>query len=267
MPVLRYRKSEKWPLVWVPLALILSVSIYFAIKWGLKPKPIPQINPTQFASPEEAGALLYRRFHPILRQEKMVVLGSAPWVRDYERVWNGFLAAAREDKRKIDTLYEDPALRPIKDFLGMKRQPLAWPSLSPELAEDLKKHLQFGRLIVIHTTFNHSSYRAEDSLTKDLEKALRRPWTALSMLTFPVNAAELENLQPPCPDEVAPTTRGDYVACTSVRISRRFMRKKLDPRLNWLASERHGLGDYFVFIHQAVEQEAPSTTTDESPPQ
>lgn len=184
-----------------------------------------------------------------------MVLGSAPWIRDYDRIWNGFLAAARADKWKIEVLYEDPSLKPIKSFEGLKRQTLSWPEVTPKLASEIKTHLQFGRLVVIHTTFNHSSYRNEDSLTSELERALKRPWTALSMLSFAVDEAELEQIQPPCTDQVAPATRGEYVACAAAKISRRNLRKKLDPAKNWLASERHGLGDYFIFVHQENKDE------------
>ena len=250
MPVLRHKKSPSILLMWIPLCLVLSFALYFTLKWGLKPKPIPQINPTRFELREQIGAVVYRRLRPALRQEKMVVLGSAPWVQDYQHIWNGFIGAAREDKWKIDLLYEDPTLQPIKEFAGLERKSLNWPDPGQELSQELKQHLQFGHLIIIHTTFNHSAHRTEGSLSKDLENTLKRPWTAISMLGFAVNEDELVHLQPKCENEVAPANRSDYVGCAAARISRNFLRKRLDPTLLWAAMNRHGLKDYFLYIHE-----------------
>lgn len=261
MPVVRRRHF--WPMLWVPLALVLSFGLYFALKWGLKPKPIPQINPSQFESLEQVGAVTYRRLRSALRQEKMVVVGSAPWIRDYERLWNGFIAAAREDHWQIHVLFEDPTLRPIKDFSDLNRRPLAWPDASAQVIKEIKEDLRFGHLVVVHTTFNHSAHRGETSLVKELEAAFHRPWTALTMLGFAVTAEELENLQPLCIDEMAPTSRREYAACAAARLSRRFLRKHLDPTRIWAAVEQHGLKDYFIFVHEPTP---PATDSDEPKP-
>lgn len=253
MPVLRTKKGPSLLLIWIPLCVVVSFALYFSLKWGLKPKPIPQINPSQFEISEQIGAVVYRRLRPALRQEKMVVLGSAPWVRDYEHVWNGFIAAAREDKWKIDLLYEDPSLRPIKEFDGLNRKNLTWPEPTPELAAELKQHLQFGHLIIIHTTFNHSAHRTESSLSKELEVALKRPWTSISMLGLAVNEEELNALQPKCEDPISPATRNDYVACAAAKVSRNSFRKRLATDKLWAAMDRHGLKDYFLYVHEPVE--------------
>lgn len=249
MPVLK-RLKPKHSLFWIPLALLLSFSIYFALKWGLKPKPISQINPTQIENLEQVGVLTYRRLRPALRQEKMVLLGSGPWLREYEHVWNGFIAAARQDNWLVDVVFEDPSLRPIKDFKDVQRRPLTWPEPKPELAQELKEHLKFGHLVIVHTTYNLSSHRGEDSLSKELESSLKRPWTAITMLNFAVTEEGLTDLQPHCEDEVSPSTRADYVACAAARVSRRYLRKHLDPAKMWMAMERHGLKDYFLYIFE-----------------
>ncbi len=206
---------------------------------------------------EQIGAVVYRRLRPALRQEKMVVLGSAPWIRDYEQIWNGFIAAAREDKWKVNFIYEDQDLRPIKDFSGLQRKTLSWPDLEPDSIKEIKNHLQFGHLILIHTTFNHSSHRGETSLSRQLESRLNGPWTAISMLGFAVNEEEGALLQPPCEDPMSPATRGDYVACAANRISRRYYRKRLDPMAYWAAMDLHGLKDYFLYIHEPPTAHSP----------
>jgi hypothetical protein len=249
MPVVRNR-NPILPYIWIVLALMVSFGIYFGIKWGLKPKPIPVINPSKFDSLEQIGTVTYRRLRQALRQEKLAVIGSAPWLRDYERFWNGFIAAARQDKWEVKFVFEDPALRPIKDFPGLQRRSLSWPDATQEMVNDLKKTMRFGQLILVHTTFNHSAHRGEISLVKELEAELKRPLVSFTMLSYAVTPEELERIQPPCMDEVAPGSRKEYAACAAVRISRRYMRKKHDPMRYWAAIERHGLKDYFIFIHE-----------------
>lgn len=252
MPIVRSR-NPILPYVWVALALIVSFGLYFGIKWGLKPKPIPVINPSKFDSLEQIGTVTYRRLRQALRQEKVVVIGSAPWLREYDRMWNGFIAAAREDKWQVEYIFEDPALRPIKDFSDLKRRPLSWPEATADMAADLKKTMQFGHLILVHTTFNHSAHRGETSLVKELESQLKRPLVSFTMLNYAVTPEELERIQPPCTDEVAPSTRKEYAACAAARISRRYLRKRHDPASYWAAIERHGLKDYFIFVHEPAE--------------
>ncbi len=249
MPRIRFKKFG-WSLFWIPAVLALSFGIYFLAKWGLKPKPIPQINPTQFESLEQVGAVTYRRLRPALRQEKMVVLGSSPWLGEYDRVWNGFLAAAREDNWQIELLLEESSLRPIKDFAGLDRQSFNSPfPLSPLLPEIIDK-LAAGKLLLVHTLFNFSSHRGEISVSKELEDSLRRPWTSITMLGFAVDEEELKSIQPECREEDRPTSRDQYLACAQTRLARRYLRRRLDAGKTWASVERHGLKDYFLFLHQ-----------------
>ncbi|MBX7231205.1 MAG: hypothetical protein K1X29_03870 [Bdellovibrionales bacterium] len=249
MPRLRFKKIPL-SLLWIPIVALFSFSIIFAIKWGLKPKPIPQINPTSFEELEQIGAVTYRRLSSALRQEKMLIMGSAPWIQNYEKVWNGFIAAAREDHWKIDIVFEETEARAIKSFSGLERESISMNPLNFfQMNSSLKKHLSFGHLVLVHTWFNYSAHKNPLSLTLELEKQLKRPWPAITMLGFAISEAELLHLQPPCRNEINPPVE-DYSACAAMRFSRRQLRRRLDPNKNWAALEQHGLKDYFLYIHQ-----------------
>ncbi len=249
MPVLRKQKPVL-SIVWVIMAVMVSFGLYYGIKWGLKPKPIPVMNPSKFESLEQVGAVVYRRLRQALRQEKIVVIGSAPWLREYDRLWNGFVAAAREDKWQIQVIFEDPSLRPIKEFSDLSRRPLSWPTPAPEMIEDLKKSVQYGHLILVHTTFNHSGHRGQNSLVKELETAFKRPLMAFTMMSLATTAEELDAIQPPCENETAPSNTREYGPCAAAKMSRRYLRKHLDPLSFWAAVDRHGLKDYFIYVHE-----------------
>lgn len=243
-------RLNKWgSLLWIPFAFALSFSVYFVVKWGLKPKPIPEFNPTKFESMEQIGAVAYRRLRAALMQEKLLVIGSNPWLRDYEKVWNGLIAAAREDKWNIDVLYEDQALAAIQNFSGLKRQQLSLPDISNPMTQELKSHLMYKHILVVHTTFNHSAIKGEGSWRAEIEGVLKRPWTTVTMLGFGTNEAEIEALQPACIDHLEPATKEQYLACSAVKISRQYLRKKLSTTDYWAAMQRHGLKDHYLFVH------------------
>src|SRR5262245_22285128 len=96
--------------LWILLALALSTGVYFTIRYGLRPKPIPILNVTEFSNGEQIGAVIYRRLRQNIRQERLVVLGSLPELAVSADVWNGFLKTAVEDKVRVDAFFQWPNL-------------------------------------------------------------------------------------------------------------------------------------------------------------
>lgn len=234
------KKSHLLYFIWIPLAVLLSFAVYFVLKWGLKPKPIAQINPTRFEEPEQIGAVVYRRLRAVLRQEKLLVIGSASWINDSDKIWNGFIAAAREDGVQIARLYQEESVRPVKEFKGLPVAPLD--------GAKFDRDRDGSKLVVLHTTSLRSSHSDKNSLTRQLEQELKRPWPSITLLSLAVTGEEIEALEPPCP--IAQIQSEPHsLGCSSARISRKFLRRRYDPTALWAAMERHGLKDYLLFVH------------------
>src|SRR4051812_29027396 len=89
-PQTGYLKTmSRW--FWIAASVLISTLIYFTIRYGLSPKPIPVMNLTQFQNEEQIGADLYRRLRQNIRQERLLVLGSSADIPQIQSLWTGFL--------------------------------------------------------------------------------------------------------------------------------------------------------------------------------
>ena len=111
------------------LWIILTVAFLFAggglfVFFGgnVELQPTRVLNPTNFSKPEEIGAIVFRRFWQELHTEKLVVVGSSPFLKEYDRVWLGFLSVANESKLHFDKVFTQPGLRQLVP----EAEPLDW---------------------------------------------------------------------------------------------------------------------------------------------
>jgi hypothetical protein len=236
---------------WILLSAALSSSIYLSIRYGLKPKPIPQINPTAFDKPEQIGATVYRRLRGQIRREGVLVLGSTPLVQSYDRIWDGFLRAAYEDRVHVEVAYQ------LRDLLT----PPALSNLRPsELGTDEKSrtpfvqevlgHYRRGKMVVIHTLSEDASHLVKGSISRRLSRLPNNPVVSISIVPFAVTKEGVESLQPPCQDSLSQEANNQRLACAAKRISEKFLRKHLPTDKYVAAVERHGLKEYLLFVYE-----------------
>lgn len=237
----------KW--IWVLFALSVSSGIYFSIRYGLQPKPIPQLNPTVFENPEEIGVVTYRALRASLRQERVLVLGSAPALQDYQAIWNGFVKAALADGIKIDHVFEREDLQlPSALSASHVRIVKAGEIQAPAFANDIRADYERGDLEVIHILNSESTHLMPDTVTRKLQQLPDLPVVSISMLPMAVREEDLERLEPHCMDPRTDNNPSDRLGCAAARISRHYLRKHL-PQDKWVAAiERHGLKEYLLFV-------------------
>lgn len=236
---------QKW--LWVLLALIVSSGIYFSIRYGLRPKPIPIMKPTYFGSLEEMGVVTYRRLRQQIRSEKIIILGTDFTSPENQDVWKGLIKAALDDKVRIQTVMYDEKNPPIEYF--NKFTNLEFGALSDK---DFKTILLNSRrrdgLLVILTTNHDSSHLYKGSLTKKLESSALGPIFSLSQTSLILNKEQLETLSQSCAD-LDPNDFLSRMDCIIFRFSRQHQRRKLDVEKLYGAVERYGLKEYLMFIH------------------
>src|SRR5262245_15619123 len=90
---------SRW--LWIFLAVMISTGVYFTIRYGLRPKPIPVLNPTEFQELKQIGVVLYKRLHQNIRAERIVMLGSSEDIKGYEQIWQGLAESVLADKEKL----------------------------------------------------------------------------------------------------------------------------------------------------------------------
>src|SRR6187200_922925 len=100
---------KRW--LWFLVSIVISTGVYFTLRYGLRPKPIPVLNATEFAETPQIGAVIYKRLRQEIRGERIVLLGSTPELQDYEQVWMGLLKTAVADQINIPVLFQHEGLK------------------------------------------------------------------------------------------------------------------------------------------------------------
>ena len=239
---------SRW--IWVILSVAISTFVYFTIRYGLNPKPIPLMNLTQFEDLEQMGAVVYKRVRQNMRQERVIIIGSSPEVVSEMSVWTGLLKSALSDHLNIDVVFQRRGLKELPR-LG------EWETIefdqvevvSGQLFEQIKARLQRGHLIVVRTSTIESTHLVKSSLSKELDRALRQPIMSISTLPLALEAQAEDDLQTLCLNER--DADGVFrLNCAAHRAAKKALKKKPDPTKTWAVLERHGLKEFLIFVHQ-----------------
>lgn len=245
---------SRW--LWIVLAVSVSTTVYFTIRYGLRPKPIPVMNPTKFESLDQIGVVIYKRLHQNIRAERLVVLGSSPNLKDYDHVWAGLLQMALTNKKQKVAVFNHESLS--ADWVkknGLTATSFSSADLdSDSLIKKLKDMVSKGQLIFVHLPTIESSHLVNHSLSKRLDPVLRQPVLALSTLRFAINQDELDEIQSQCLDTSEDPRGLRRLECAANKVARKFVKKRLSTENIWSVVERHGLKEYLVFIHQPSQQ-------------
>lgn len=239
-------------LVWIVLAIVLSSSIYFTIRYGLRPKPIPILNPTEFSNPEQIGAVAYRALREVVANEKLIVLGSTADFGPSIDVWNGFLKTAVTDGVNLSKFFEGPGLPRLVSVGSAESVALAAEEMVPALLlKQISEVAQKGQAVVVHVSASEASHLVPKSLTRQIEQLPNTPVLALSVVPWSFQPEEVERLAEQCAKGAAEKQDDQRIICARYKLARKFRKKKLDPSKMWAAMERHGLKEYLIFIRQS----------------
>lgn len=220
---------KRW--IWIVIAIGASTAIYFTIRYGLRPKPIPVMNATKFDRSEQIGIVIYKRLRQIVRAERVVLLGSSAGADDDQNVWQGFLKAAVADGEKL-------AIFNPQDVDGLV------------FIDKIKADIAAKSLVVVQGLTPDVSHLVAGSLSKKLEKVVGHPVLSLGSLPFIVRAEDYGDLQSQCLDAIENQTPVQRLDCAAQKVARKNLKKKLDPQQIWAVMERHGLKEYLLFIHR-----------------
>jgi hypothetical protein len=239
---------SRW--LWILLAVIISTGVYFTIRYGLRPKPIPVLNPTEFQELKQIGVVLYKRLHQNIRTERIVMLGSSAEVKDYEQIWLGLAESALADKEKL-VVFVREGMKPLPPIPGAEMVPFTMEQVkSGGFFKEVAGRLARKQLVVVHAWTPEATHLVKDSLSQKLDPAVRHPVLALSTLRFAIDEADIGNLQPQCLDASPDADELKRLHCAAYKVARKFLKKRLDAGRIWAVAERHGLKEFLVFIHQ-----------------
>jgi hypothetical protein len=237
---------SRW--LWIILAVMISTGVYFTIRYGLRPKPIPVLNPTEFENLKQVGVVLYKRLHQNIRTERIVMLGSSEDVKNYEQIWLGLAESALADKEKL-VVFVREGLK-ASDIPGVEVVTFTMNEVnSGTLFKNVASRVARKQLVVVHARTPEITHLIKNSMSQKLDSVVGHPVLALSSLRFAIGEADVNSLQPQCLD---PTDADDGIKlhCAAYKVARKFLKKRLEPTKIWAVAERHGLKEFLVFIHQ-----------------
>lgn len=232
-------KMKRW--FWILAALVLSTAVYFVIRYGLRPKPIPVMNATQFENTEQIGAVIYRRLRTDIRAERIVLLGSAGVGLESNKVWQGLMKAAADDKEKL-AYFVLPGVDPVPINPAWETAPFA--------AEVVREKARMpGGTVLVNGIAKDVSHLVKGSLSVTMDEMIQHPVLSISILPLALDTQSAGALENQCLDATESNEASYRLDCAARRVARRYARKNLDPGKVWAVMERHGLKEYLVFIH------------------
>ena len=237
---------SRW--LWILLAVIISTAVYFTIRYGLRPKPVPVLNPTAFTQLNQIGVVIYKVLYQSIRTERIVLLGSSEEVKNYDEVWAGLAQSALADKEKL-VLFTREGMKPLAGATEADVVPFTEAQVkSGEMFQQVSQRLQRKQLVIVHGWTNEITHLVKDSISQKMDPVIRHPVLSISTLRFAIDEAEKNNLQPQCLD--ASDDGLKKLKCAAYKVARKFVKKRLASDRIWAVAERHGLKEYLVFIHQ-----------------
>lgn len=232
---------KRW--LWFLFAVAISSTVYLTIRYGLRPKPVPIMNPSEFEQVDQIGTVIYSRLKQNIRPERLIVLGSSPELTGSEEIWDGFLKTALADGVSIDAFYQYDGLP-----TPASSQPIAFNDgqiRSGEFVKLVESRLKAGHLVVVHGPTRVVSHLVTDSLSRKLDDVVHHPVLSISTLPISVRPEDLQSLQDACKDD-----HDTRLNCAVAKVSRTLSKKRDTPGKFWSVMERHGLQEYLVFVQR-----------------
>ena len=246
--------------LWILLTCLISSGIYLSVRYGLRPKPIAMINPTVITEPSEMGVLVYRRIHEAIRTEKILFFGYSD-LKFFSTPFSGFVRAARAGGMNFRTVIEvaEPGRSSELSTTIAVNLAISWIVTTPaDFVKTLKDQLVKDQSVAVIVPVEQATHLERAGLVKQMEAELKSPIVAINFLPFYVSEEELEQLQLDCTKAKEEMNTKEKLDCATYKISRKFLRKKLDEAKYFVALEWHGLKEYLAYLHLPSKSAQPS---------
>jgi len=223
----------------------VGLGLYFSIRYGIAPKPVPLIKATEVSSLTEAGVLAYKRMRQENRATNVIVAGVSPFVVGYQEFWQGWVLAAREDDSGFDQIMTTPGARLFREAQVMNQKEYEDKDTQTLMSDKKQRYL-------VYTNFNQSSHLNDNGLSQMFESK-RRKAVLLTQHRFWPFREKVDELGLNCEGDGQNKDLRLGLDCLAEFVSRQHFRKNLDPSKSYLALYRFGRQDYIIFHYQPGE--------------
>jgi hypothetical protein len=220
------------------LAYILGASaviiggVYFALAFGLKPKPIPKISWSHFVNPEEFGSSVYKRLRLEILGQNLVFLGVLPERQDHYLAWKG-LFDSLEIENEFEHIIVDNSL-PYKELIP-STEVISMIDNQAAVLSTIKDIIASKKRVAIVLPTTYMSYLVKDNFHTLLTRSLYDEndgrkfdvdWMTFSLSSFPIKREDEATMEIPCNTDVKDPAGSGALGCMIVMKARTLYRQK-----------------------------------------
>lgn len=234
-------------LYWYFLGLLFVGGIGISFYYGLQPKPIPKVKPSQVDSPERLGEAIGQRLWAELKDSPVIFLGVDPDQVDDLRVWKGLLAHLQSDMQYstilIEPLLPQKALIPYTEEVDMKAD-------LQQLKLGIEQALAQGKRMAFVVPSIYSSQAIPDNPINRLKAVLPIKVMSLSVARPSLRREEEATAQFPCATGGGDLRGLGSWGCLIQAKSRGLYLKKWTSGRYLGLVDQIGANDYLVLLRQ-----------------
>ncbi len=248
----------------VGLIAFFGVLMTLIVQFGIKARAINIMKPSYFSTPEEIGAVIFRRFYSEIASEKLLVIGVPAKSAFHQNIVAGLIRVAAHEGKAFDVLITDPRLpqpESLPPALTIIPLSINGEDMSDALAL-IKSLLAQEKHIIIYTYSTMSSHLLVGNTVARLEKTLKRPVFAITTSQLSLRNDQEYSLEPPCVGAARDETGTADLGCTILQTGRSYYRRNLDSTRYVAVIDQYGRSDFLLLA--AGPKEA-TIHTDETP--
>ncbi len=217
------------------------------VKFGIKGRPINILKPSYFSTPDEIGAVIFRRFYSELSAEKLLVFGVPAKTSYHQNILAGLIRVAAHEGKPFDVLIVDPRLPQPEALPTITIIPLAMNGEELGDASALIKSLMAQQKhVLVYTYSTMSSHLLMGNTIAQLEKNLKQPIFAITTSQLSLRNSEEYNLDPPCVGSGRDDTGTADLGCVVLQTSRSYYHRNLDGTRYVAVIDQHGRSDFLL---------------------
>lgn len=230
---------------------LMTVGIFCILKFGYEPVPEMVLKPSKFASAEEIGAAILRRFYAPVREEKVIQIGIPSQPEWYQGFVRGFLTTAAAEKAPFDVLLVESQL-PAFNLVGAPPIDLQTfdsnSSTQAEMIDRLRELRATGKHVLLLTSSVYSSHLLPGNPTDRYEKSTGEHLFSITAGPLALGASEEYRVTPPCLGSERDKSGTSALGCAILKASRGYYSKMIKNDRFVAIMNKPAMDDYLLMI-------------------
>ncbi len=231
-------------LVWAGIAVAFIASMFFVLKWGIRPEPVSLIGASRSPNSQSPGATVFDQLSQVVRAHRVLVWGGIPNSNASQQVVQGFINRAAH----FGIFYNQILAQNGQYPQIASTKSIRFNANGDEVAK-LISGLKMNQKLLVLTVNVYSSHLLANNPISRLEKKLGRRVLAITEAPLAIQASELESLHPACgglQPQIAGTRK---LGCMMAARSKKVFSKGLPSNQMTATLDMVGSGDYLMLVH------------------